>query len=100
MEPSLSDIFQNVVSTPPQMEYSKKIRVRYAGTEVIPAIKTLRYMFGLTLKSAKQTIEWEGGFMLPEAVMGLLFRLYTETARNADPRKDWVVVRDLPPIEL
>jgi hypothetical protein len=95
---TLASIFAEAVNTPPKMEYQHKHRIRYIGSNKISAIKSLSRVTGLTLKSAKEAVEWSGGFMIPQPVLILVQRDYESETGFIH---HWVEITPMPePIEL
>lgn len=67
----------------PVMTYSDPtVHVQYTGTYKIAAIKTLRSIFGLELRAAKDLVEWRGGFIVNRMVMDLLNAEYGRNVQS------------------
>ena len=97
---TLADTWNAETRRPPVMEYQSKVRVQYVGGYTISAIKALRNVTGLSLKSAKCTIEWEGGFLICISVLNTLRNLYEQELKNMGQADydHWKIMCD--PIEL
>lgn len=91
---SLGDILQADLRQPPSMEYQDRKRYHYVGTAKVSAVKALRRLTGLTLKSAKDAVEWEGGIMLTNSQIIVLQRLYAEELNTS--RSDWQEIIERP----
>jgi hypothetical protein len=91
---NLGEILQAALRQPPRMEYQDRKRYHYVGTAKISAIKALRRLTGLTLKSAKNAVEWEGGIMLTNSQIMVLQRLYVEEVTAS--QSDWQEIIERP----
>lgn len=69
----------------PQMTYSdNNVRARYDGNLKISAIKTVRSVFGLDLRAAKDLVEWPGGFTIHRNVFDTLNSIFRDNAKMYD----------------
>ena len=80
---------------------TKKIKIVYTGSRKISAITTIRDIYGLGLKSAKDVVEYEGGFLVTTTMLDIIRNLYESKAGITDfNNNDWRVIPEtLPPIE-
>ena len=92
----------DLYATAPKPSYSRQIRVRYRGERKIAAIKALRAVFGLDLKSAKDIVEWWGGFLTTPEMLAQVIREYTDNAfHSGGSITDWETITPLPdPVQL
>ena len=107
MEHTLGDILGAVLynncGNVPEMTYTPNagIRIEYVGRNKISAIKAVRNVYGLTLKAAKDVIEWPGGWVTTDAVMKLLQKEYSSSNYHEHVPENWQVVKIRPePINL
>lgn len=66
------------------------ITVRYVGNSKLEAVKTLRAVFGIGLRAAKDCVEHPAGFNLTHRDFGLLITVYR------DSKWDWTTVEAKP----
>ena len=83
---------------------TKTVKVVYKGVNKIFAVKTIREIYGLTLKSAKDIVEYEGGFLVTTTMLDIIRNLYESKIGNFTNtdfnNNDWHVIPEtLPPIE-
>ena len=83
---------------------TKKIKVVYKGVNKIFAVKTICNIYGLTLKSAKDIVEYEGGFLVTTTMLDIIRNLYESKIGNFTNtdfnNNDWHVIPEtLPAIE-
>lgn len=103
MEKSLlSKIFEEERHKPPQMTYTNRVQVEYIGKYRIDALKALRRVTGLSLKSAKEAIEWPGGFEVSGFVYAAIVETYLSDAMSLGGHgSDWREIKERPaPISL
>jgi hypothetical protein len=103
MEKTLGEIFEEARRTPPQMTYTSRVRVEYIGKYRISALRAVRSCTGLSLKSAKEAIEWPGGFEVSGIVYAAIVEAYLShpTTSLGGHGSDWREIKERPaPIVL
>jgi hypothetical protein len=102
MEKTLGEIFEEARRTPPQMTYTSRVRVEYIGKYRISALRAVRHCTGLSLKSAKEAIEWPGGFEVSGFVYAAIVEAYLSDAMSLGGHgSDWREIKERPaPIVL
>lgn len=102
MGKTLSEIFENECRKLPQMTYVSRVRIEYVGDYRISAIRAIRKVTGLSLKSAKDVIEWSGGFEISAFAYAAIVEEYLTDAMHMGAHgKDWREINERPePIKL
>ena len=96
----LSEALAESQNYAPKMEYQHCIRVIYTGNSKIAAVKALRSVTGLTLKSAKDAIEWAGGIEMPRSVFMAIRREHAQMT-DIETYQAWEEIVERPePIKL
>ena len=88
---------------PPTISYQDNDYLMiYVGRRKIDAIKAVRNTFGLTLKSAKDIVEWPGGFVVKGSQYRVVRKIYLDGSFPQElSEKDWTVTRvGIPPVDL
>lgn len=101
---SLGEIFNRVNSTPPAMTYEDygRIRIEFIGSKKIAAIRALRIVTGLDVRSAKNAIEWPGGFVVSPFIYAAIVEKYlADSMCEGGHGSDWREISERPePITL
>jgi hypothetical protein len=66
----------------------------YVGTDKISAIKAVRMVLGVTLKEAKDLVEWQGGFAAPNYLWNCIQHEYN-TFRKSLAERPGVSLQEL-----
>lgn len=97
MEKTLSEIIEEERRKPPQMTYTNRVRVEYVGKFRISALRAVRHVTGLSLKSAKQAIEWSGGIEVSGFVYAAIVEAYLSDAMSLGGHgSDWREIKERP----
>ena len=82
----------------PTMSYAGQyiVRIQYVGLNKIGAIKVIRDAYGLTLKAAKELVEWPGGWLTTKEVLSLLKTLYMSYGNSEYCEENWLIMIERP----
>jgi hypothetical protein len=94
---SLGDIFNEIVNVSPPLTYTSRVRIEFIGKAKVSAIRAVRSVTGLSLKSAKDVIEWPGGFAVSSFAYASIVEKYLEETSGINTHgSDWREISERP----
>lgn len=102
-EYTLGDILGEALYGPkvPRMTYlsgnvSTQVRIEFIGRNKIQAIRAVRDIFGLSLRAAKDLIEWPGGFVVSPRLFQIIKNEYMNNPPPGAEVLDWREIKTRP----